>query len=57
MTFTPWMKVTVDDPPASKLVRHLIPTTKIVASSYGDKKLNFTHNMEKHVSIRRNERN
>jgi uncharacterized protein YceK len=36
-----------DDLPANKLVGHLIPTTKIVASSYGDEKLNFQHNMEK----------
>jgi hypothetical protein len=36
-----------DDLPASKLVGHLIPTTNIVASSYGDEKLNFRHNMEK----------
>jgi len=30
-----------------KLVGHLIPTTTIVASSYGDERLNFQHNMEK----------
>jgi hypothetical protein len=36
-----------DDFPASKLVGQLIPTTRIVASSYGDEKLNFQHNMEK----------
>ena len=36
-----------DDLPASKIVGQLIPTTKIVASSYGDEKLNFQHNMEK----------
>lgn len=35
-----------DDLPASKLVGQLIPTTNIVASSYGDEKLNFQHNME-----------
>lgn len=33
--------------PASKIVGQLIPTTKIVASSYGDEKLNFQHNMKK----------
>ena len=33
--------------PAGKLVGQLIPTTNIVASSYGDEKLNFQHNMEK----------
>jgi hypothetical protein len=37
----------LDDLPASKLVGQLIPTTNIVASSYGDEKLNFQHNMEK----------
>lgn len=36
-----------DDLPASKLVGQLIPTTRIVASSYGDDKLNFQHNMER----------
>jgi hypothetical protein len=36
-----------DDLPTSKLVGQLIPTTNIVASSYGDEKLNFQHNMEK----------
>ncbi len=36
-----------DDLPASKLVGQLIPSTNIVASSYGDEKLNFQHNMEK----------
>jgi hypothetical protein len=36
-----------DDLPASKLVGQLIPTTNIVASSYGDEKLNFQHNMGK----------
>lgn len=36
-----------DDLAASKFVGQLIPTTKIVASSYGDEKLNFQHNMEK----------
>jgi hypothetical protein len=36
-----------DDLSANKLVGHLIPTSKIVASSYGDEKLNFQHNMEK----------
>jgi hypothetical protein len=36
-----------DDLPASKFVGQLIPTTKIVASSYGDEMLNFQHNMEK----------
>jgi hypothetical protein len=36
-----------DNLPASKLVGQLIPTTNIVASSYGDEKLNFQHNMEK----------
>jgi hypothetical protein len=36
-----------DDLPASKFVGQLIPTTNIVASSYGDEKLNFQHNMEK----------
>jgi hypothetical protein len=36
-----------DDLPASKLLGQLIPTTNIVASSYGDEKLNFQHNMEK----------
>jgi hypothetical protein len=36
-----------DDLPVSNIVGHLIPTTKIVASSYGDEKLNFQHNMEK----------
>ena len=36
-----------DDLPASKIVGQLIPTTNIVASSYGDEKLNFQHNMEK----------
>jgi hypothetical protein len=36
-----------DDLPASKIVGQLIPTTKIVASSYGDEKLYFQHNMEK----------
>jgi hypothetical protein len=34
-----------DDLPASKMIGHLIPTTRIVASSYGDEKLNFQHNM------------
>ena len=36
-----------DDLPASNIVGQLIPTTNIVASSYGDEKLNFQHNMEK----------
>jgi hypothetical protein len=36
-----------DDLSANKLVGHLIPTSKIVASSYGDEKLNFQHNMKK----------
>ena len=36
-----------DDLPASKRVGQLISTTNIVASSYGDEKLNFQHNMEK----------
>jgi hypothetical protein len=36
-----------DDLAANKLVGHLIPTSNIVASSYGDEKLNFQHNMEK----------
>jgi hypothetical protein len=36
-----------DDLPASNIVGQLIPTTRIVASSYGDEKLNFQHNMEK----------
>lgn len=36
-----------DDLPASKLIGQLIPTTPIVASSYGDEKLHFQHNMEK----------
>jgi hypothetical protein len=36
-----------DDLPVSNIVGHLIPTTKIVASSYGDEKLNFQHNMER----------
>jgi hypothetical protein len=36
-----------NDLPASKIVGQLIPTTRIVASSYGDEKLNFQHNMEK----------
>ncbi|OGR02196.1 MAG: hypothetical protein A2511_07275 [Deltaproteobacteria bacterium RIFOXYD12_FULL_50_9] len=36
-----------DDLPVNKLVGHLIPTSNIVASSYGDEKLNFRHNMEK----------
>lgn len=36
-----------DDLPASKIVGQLIPTTRIMASSYGDEKLNFQHNMEK----------
>jgi len=36
-----------DDLSANKLVGHLIPTSNIVASSYGDEKLNFQHNMEK----------
>jgi hypothetical protein len=36
-----------DDLPASKFAGQLIPTTNIVASSYGDEKLNFQHNMEK----------
>jgi hypothetical protein len=36
-----------DDLPASKIAGQLIPTTNIVASSYGDEKLNFQHNMEK----------
>ena len=31
----------------SKLVGRLVTTTSIVASSYGDEKLNFQHNMEK----------
>jgi hypothetical protein len=35
------------DLPASKIVGQLIPTTNIVASSYGDEKLNFQHHMEK----------
>ena len=36
-----------DDLPVSKLVGQLIPITNIVASSYGDEKLNFQQNMEK----------
>jgi hypothetical protein len=36
-----------DDLPASKLVGQLIPTTNIVASRYGDEKLNFQHHMGK----------
>jgi len=36
-----------DDLPANKLIGQLIPTTPIVASSYGDEKLHFQHNMEK----------
>jgi hypothetical protein len=36
-----------DDLPARKLVGQLIPSTHIVASGYGDEKLNFQHNMEK----------
>jgi hypothetical protein len=36
-----------DNLPSSSIVGHLIPTTRIVASSYGDEKLNFQHNMEK----------
>jgi len=39
-----------DDLPASKIVGQLIPTTKVVASSYGDEKLNFQHNMEPMMS-------
>jgi hypothetical protein len=31
----------------SKLIGRLVTTTNIVASSYGDDKLNFQHNMEK----------
>jgi hypothetical protein len=33
--------------PARKRVGQLIPSTHIVASAYGDEKLNFQHNMEK----------
>ncbi len=36
-----------DDLPANKIVGQLIPMTRIVASSYGDEKLNFQHNMKK----------
>jgi hypothetical protein len=36
-----------DDIPAGRLIGRLIPTTNIVASSYGDDKLNFQHNLEK----------
>lgn len=36
-----------DDLPAGKLVGQLVPTTNIVASSYGDENLNFQHNMKK----------
>jgi hypothetical protein len=36
-----------DDLPVSNIVGHLIPTTRIVASSYGDEKLNFQHNIER----------
>ncbi len=36
-----------DNLPESNMVGQLIPTTKIVASSYGDEKLNFQHNMKK----------
>ncbi len=36
-----------DNLPESNIVGQLIPTTKIVASSYGDEKLYFQHNMEK----------
>jgi hypothetical protein len=36
-----------DDLPASKRVGQLIPTTSIVATSYGDERLNFQHHMEK----------
>jgi len=36
-----------DHLPASKLVGQLISSTNIVASSYGDEKLNFQHNMQK----------
>lgn len=36
-----------DDLPTSNIVGQLIPTTRIVASSYGDEKLNFQHHMEK----------
>lgn len=36
-----------DDLPASNFVGQLIPTTKIVASSYGDENLHFQHNMER----------
>ena len=35
------------DIPAGRLIGRLIPTTNIVASRYGDEKLNFQHNMEK----------
>ena len=45
-----------DDLPASKIVGQLIPTTNIVASSYGDEKLNFQHNMEKKRFINRDGR-
>jgi hypothetical protein len=36
-----------NDLPVNKIVGQLIPTTRIVASSYGDEMLNFQHNMEK----------
>jgi hypothetical protein len=36
-----------DDLSETELIGQLIPTTKIVASSYGDEKLYFQHNMEK----------
>jgi hypothetical protein len=36
-----------NDLPVGNIVGHLIPTTKIVSSSYGDEKLNFQHNMER----------
>lgn len=36
-----------DELPAGRFVGQLIPTTRIVASSYGDEKLNFQHNMVK----------
>ncbi|HWI40505.1 MAG TPA: hypothetical protein VNX25_03350 [Verrucomicrobiae bacterium] len=35
------------EPPARKLLGQLIPTSGIVASSYGDERLNFRHNMER----------
>jgi hypothetical protein len=36
-----------DELPARKLVGQLIPSSRIVASGYGDEKLNFQHHMEK----------